>query len=145
MVYDILVVFLEVLPCFHMTVLSSSWVSWFSESLFSPRIFTGYPRLVGWAWTTIWRVERQKLYLTLSFLKGYLVLSCWSKIISPLWICYLPIFDLSLGYRHIKLSPKDHLGGVLPWFLLECIIIPFGLTNTFALFLQHMSPSSWSI
>jgi hypothetical protein len=72
-VRDILDVFLEVLPCFHMTMLSSSWVSWFSESLFSPRIHTGYPGLVGWAWTTTWRVERQKLYLTLFLLKGCLV------------------------------------------------------------------------
>jgi hypothetical protein len=31
------------------------------------------------------------------------------------------------------------------WFSLEYIIIPFGPTNIFALFLQHMSPSSWSI
>jgi hypothetical protein len=72
-VRDILDVFLEVSPCFHMTMLSSSWVSWFSELLFSPRIYVGYPGLVGWAWTTTWRVERQKLYLTLSFLKGHLV------------------------------------------------------------------------
>jgi hypothetical protein len=49
MVRDILDVFLEVLPCFHMIMLSSSWVSWFSESLFSPRIHTWYPGLVGWA------------------------------------------------------------------------------------------------
>jgi hypothetical protein len=28
---------------------------------------------------------------------------------SPLWIRYLPTFDLSLGYRQIKLIPKDYL------------------------------------
>jgi hypothetical protein len=69
-VRDILDVLPEVLPCFHMTVLSSSWVNWFSESLFSPRIYSGYPGLVGWAWTTTWRVEIQKLYPTSFLLKG---------------------------------------------------------------------------
>jgi hypothetical protein len=28
------------------------------------------------------------------------------------WICYLPTFDLSVGYRQIKLSPKDYLDDV---------------------------------
>jgi hypothetical protein len=74
-VRDILVVFLEASPCFHMTGLSSSWASWFSESLFSPRIYIGYPGLVGWAWTTTWRVERQELYLTLFLFKGCLLSS----------------------------------------------------------------------
>jgi hypothetical protein len=28
------------------------------------------------------------------------------------WKCYLPTFDLSLGYRQIKLSLKDYLDDV---------------------------------
>ena len=48
-VHDILEVFLEVSPCCHMTVLSSSWVSRFFEQLLFPRKYAGYPGLVGWA------------------------------------------------------------------------------------------------
>jgi hypothetical protein len=51
-----------------------------------------------------------------------------------------------LGYRQIKLSPKDYLDGVSNCGVsLEYTFMSFGLTNTFALFLQHMSPLSWSI
>jgi hypothetical protein len=139
-VRDILYVFLEVLPCFHMTVLSSSWVSYFSKSLFSPRIYTGYPGLVGWAWTTTWRVESQKLYMTLSSLKGYLVVFMLKQdnifsldpLSSHLW------FEFGLS------TNQSQPQGLSLWCFIEYTFTSFGLTNTFALFLQHMSPSSWS-
>ena len=56
------------------------------------------------------------------------------------WICYLPIFDLILGYRQIKLRPKDYLDGVLTRDVShEYIFMSLGLTNTFAVFIQHMN------
>jgi hypothetical protein len=136
-VRDILEVFLEVLPCFHMTVLSSSWVSWFSESLFSPRIYTGYPGLVGWAKATTWRVERQKLYLTLFLLKG-LSLSCWSKIVLPLWIYYLPNLWFEFG-----LSPNQTRSQGLSWW---CSTWGFHLsTSLFLLVWPILLPCSYNI
>jgi hypothetical protein len=51
-----------------------------------------------------------------------------------------------LGYRQIKLSPKDYLVGVSARGVsLEYAFMSFGLTNTFASSLQHMIPSHWSI
>jgi hypothetical protein len=51
-----------------------------------------------------------------------------------------PIFDLILGYHQIKLSPKDYLddvstNGLSPGY----IFMSFGLTNTFASFMQYTS------
>jgi hypothetical protein len=47
---------------------------------------------------------------------------------------------LSLGYRQIKLSPKDNLDGVSTRGVsLEYTVIPFDLTNTLALFVQYES------
>jgi hypothetical protein len=52
------------------------------------------------------------------------------------------IFDLSLGYQQIILSSKDYLDGVYtPGVSLEYIFMSFGLTNTLALFVQHVSLS----
>jgi hypothetical protein len=56
------------------------------------------------------------------------------------------IFDLSLGYHQIKLSSEDYLDDVYTHGVsLEYIFMSFALTNTFALFMQHMSPSSWNL
>jgi hypothetical protein len=45
-----------------------------------------------------------------------------------------------------KTQPKDYLYDVYTRVVsLEYTFMSFGLTNTSALFLQHMCPSSWSI
>ena len=52
------------------------------------------------------------------------------------------IFDLSLGYHQIKFSSEDYLEDVHTHGVsLEYIFMSFGLTNTFASFMQHVSPS----
>ena len=56
------------------------------------------------------------------------------------WICNIPTFDLNLGYRQIKLRPKDYLDGVSTRGVShEYIFMSLGLTNTFAVFIQHMN------
>jgi hypothetical protein len=53
-----------------------------------------------------------------------------------------PIFDLSLGYRQIKLSSKDYLDDVYTIGVSsEYTFMSFGLTNTFASFIQNVSLS----
>jgi hypothetical protein len=53
-----------------------------------------------------------------------------------------PIFDLSLGYRQIKLSSKDYLDDVYTHGVSsEYTFMSFGLTNTSASFMQNMSSS----
>jgi hypothetical protein len=53
-----------------------------------------------------------------------------------------PIFDLSLGYRQIKLSSKDYLDDVYTHGVSsEYTFMSFGLTNISASSMQHMSPS----
>jgi hypothetical protein len=50
-----------------------------------------------------------------------------------------------LGYRQIKLSPKDFLDGVcIRGVSLEYIFMSLCLTNTSASSMQHMIPSHWS-
>jgi hypothetical protein len=121
MVRDILDVFQEVLPCFHMTVLSSSWVRWFSKPLLSPRICAGYPGLVGWAWTTTWRVERQKLYLALFLSKGLSSFVC----VEARWYLLFGyvIFSLLIWVWAIDKSNSAHGPSrwcFYSWFSLEC-------------------------
>ena len=128
MVCDILDVFLEILPCCHMTVLSSSWVSRFFEQLLSPRSCAGYP-LTSWLnWTTTWRNERQKFYLTCSFLTGCLASLVLKQDSISSWICYLLPLIFILGYPQIELIDSQwglncvslqeaHVGAINSWQL----------------------------
>ena len=53
-----------------------------------------------------------------------------------------PIFDLSLGYRQIKLSSQDYLDDVYTHDVSsEYTFVSIGLTNISAETIQNMSPS----
>ena len=57
-----------------------------------------------------------------------------------------PHLRFDLGYCQIKLSSMDNLDNVTTCDVsLEYILMSSGLTNIVALFIQHMSPSSWSV
>jgi hypothetical protein len=89
---------------------------------------------------------KTKLYLTLSFLKGYLVLFMMKQdSISTLnLLSSQSLIWVGLSSNQTRSEGQSWWCFYL-WFSLEYLIISFGLTNTFALFLQHMSPLSWSI
>jgi hypothetical protein len=74
---------------FPMTVLSSSWVSWFSEiGSFSKHLYW-----IPWtSWLSLnnnlegWKTKALSEFVP-SWRDNYFC-SCWSNIVSPFWICY---------------------------------------------------------
>jgi hypothetical protein len=85
-----------------------------------------------------------KPYLTLFLSKGISCFTCAK--VRFLWIYYPSNLWFEIGLS----SNQNQSQGLswwcfYLWFSLEYIIIPFSLTNNFALFRQHMSPYSWKI
>jgi hypothetical protein len=142
-VRDILDVFLEVSPCCHMTVLSRSWLSGSLNRSFLQESLLDILDQLGELNQQLGELKDKSSMRRYSFLKGFSSLSVLKQdsISSLDMLSYHLWFEIGLSSNQTQSQGLSWWCFYL-WYFTVVHLHPFGLTNTFALFIQYMSPSS---
>ena len=134
-VRDFLNISSVVSPGCPLTIMLSSWSSWFLVNQPFSKNLCWIPWASWLSWTTTWRVGRWKLVWLSSFQRDILVCVCWRKMIFSLIVprdrllnlSSCPNLDLSVGYRQVKREPTMFIMLSYSWlFPRAYTVISFG-------------------